>query len=158
MSCNPKIICQIFICLIVGAVGCMCNGWGFFEPYLTSYLRIYDENVTTSILHYGFFMGYIGQLFGAFIFAWVVKIMGYRELLALIMLFCALTMIIGYECDLTTIYIFSFVNGIQETWRKTVLPFIMLQIAPNLSVGLAASLANAGTSLAGVWWSETAVF
>ena len=47
------------------------------------------------------------------------------------------------------------INGCQETWRMIISPFLMIVIMPG-SIGLAATIANSGTSLSGVYWSEMA--
>ena len=147
---------QTLISLLLGMVGCLAYGWGFFEPYLTSYMHLSNSSVTTSTLHCYLFLGYLGELIGAFTFNSIVKLLGYKEIICLSMLLCGITMTIGYfSLNLVTLFIIVVVNGMQETYRSIILPFIMMSIMPN-NIGFANSIANSGTGIATLYWSEMA--
>lgn len=65
-------------------------------------------------------------------------------------------MITSFHCNIYLLYLFSFINGIQETWRKTLCPYIVNDLLDGKK-GIASYFAIGGTSLSSnlIWWSMT---
>ena len=57
-------ILALAVLLIGGMVGSMENGWGFFEPYIISYMRLYDSTITTSKVRFFYTISLVAEFLG----------------------------------------------------------------------------------------------
>lgn len=147
---------RLFIIILIGAIGCLSNGWGFFEPYLRSYLHETSKTVTGSTMACYFFVLFIGQIIGSFTFSCMMNLQGYKEILCLSYLLCGITMCIGFfDLNYVNLIIILLINGIQETYRLIISPFILMNLMPD-NLSLAASMANCGSGLATIYYNQMA--
>lgn len=131
-------------------------GWGYIEPYITSYLRLYDESVTTSFVHILYTIMLLSQIIGAQLFRPISVNFGYREGISICMIIFSTGL---FLCSITTSIYVMFVAmvllGIALALVSLIGPFLMIGLMPD-NLGLAGGLGTAGPTIGPVFWSNMA--
>jgi hypothetical protein len=94
-----KIWLSAAILIFIGVMMGLDFGWGYIEPYITSYLRLYSDSITTSLVHILYTIMLVSQIIGAQLFRPISVTFGYREGIAICMIIFATGLVI---CGLTT--------------------------------------------------------
>ena len=137
----------VFIMIFVALTTSFDAAWGFLEPYFASYLKTYNDSLTTSQIHLLYSITQSSQILGSLLFRPISIYFGYREGLWLSLTCMGLAYIfISFSTTLNSMIIPGILIGYSTGSRMAHGAFQLISLFPE-NPGTATGIANVGSPM-----------
>lgn len=138
--------------ILFAMINGMHDGWGYIEPYIASYLRLANPNITTSMVHILYTIILSTSVISSFIFRKIILTIGYKEGIIVTFVSLGLGLLICYFSTSIILMALGFVFiGCGITVQYLISGFLMMYCMPD-NMALASGLSTAGHALSPIYW------
>ena len=146
------IIKNIILLIIFQMINGMHDGWGYIQPYISSYLHIYDPHMTTSKVHILYAIILLSSIISAFLFQPLTKIFSHKGSISFSFIMMSSGLTVCYFSKTLTGMIIGFsLIGLGITLQFLIAGFLMMALMP-MHLGLAAGFSIVGHALSPIYW------